>query len=265
MPEGQKVDSFKFTVQPFDDDYTGRLSWSVLGKHVLACAENHAGARGFDRLTLNGHRFLWVLSRMSFDMISWPKLGEEYTISTWICRYYRYFTDRCFDIRDAKGNIIGYVFTIWAMIDETTRKPQVLEELFGHTFDPYIETERYCSIQPFSRIRLDNSFCLHNRPTYYSDIDENNHVNSIRYIEFILDTFPKELFSTHQVGHLEIAYNSESYCGDQLGILVKEVATDKYNIVVKKNLDDERNQQTGETVCHCAVTFEPMVKQENIK
>ena len=61
MSEIRKADSFHFRVNPFEDDFTGRLSWSVLGKHVLACAENHAAARGFDRLTLNGRRFLWVL------------------------------------------------------------------------------------------------------------------------------------------------------------------------------------------------------------
>ncbi len=259
--QGKKVDSFNFTVQPFDDDYTGRLSWSVFGKHVLACAEKHAGARGFDRLTLNGHRFLWVLSRMVFEMDTWPKLGEEYTISTWIRRYYRYFTDRCFDIRNSEGTVIGHVFTIWAMIDETTRKPQVLEELFGHTFDPYIETERPCNVQPFSRVRVEDSYSLHKRSTYYSDIDENNHVNSIRYIEFILDTFPKQKFSTHQVGRLEIAYNSESYCGDCLSLLVKEAETEKYHIVVKKNVSDETPKKADETVCHCSVTFTPITKQ----
>ena len=92
----QKVDSFTYTVEPFDDDFTGRLSWAVLGKHVLACAENHAGARGFDRLEKDGHRYLWVLSRIVFEMDEWPRRGERYTISTWIRQYYRYFTDPLF-------------------------------------------------------------------------------------------------------------------------------------------------------------------------
>ena len=110
----EKVDTFKYVVEPFDDDFTGRLSWNVLGKHVLACAERHAGARGFDRLTLDGHqRFLWVLSRMVFEMDEWPRLGDSYTISTWVRRCYRYFTDRYFDIANDEGHekekIIKYI------------------------------------------------------------------------------------------------------------------------------------------------------------
>lgn len=258
MPALNKVDTFNYTVEPFDDDFTGRLSWGVLGKHILACAENHAKARGFDRLSLNGHRYLWVLSRMVFEMEEWPHLGEEYTISTWIRRYYRYFTDRYFDIHNAEGNVIGRVFTIWAMIDETTRKPQVLEELFGNTFDPYIETCRPCDVQPFSRIRSIEGPSTYNRTAYYSDTDENDHVNSIRYIEYILDAFPKQLFSTHQVSRLEIAYNAESHSGDQLGFFLKEAGQDTYHVIVRKNIVSDSEHPGGETVCHSAVTFVPI-------
>jgi len=257
----EKVDTFKYVVEPFDDDFTGRLSWNVLGKHVLACAERHAGARGFDRLTLDGHqRFLWVLSRMVFEMDEWPRLGDSYTISTWVRRCYRYFTDRYFDIANDEGHVIGRVFTIWAMINETTRKPQPLNELFGHTFDPYLETERPCDMQPLSRIRVNTETPVSIRPTYYSDIDQNNHVNSVRYIELILDTFPKELFSSHQVKHLEIAYNTESYCGDSLSFYTQSAGPDDYFVVIKKNVGHPE-QPLGETICHSAVTFAPISKK----
>ncbi len=243
----QKVDSFTYTVEPFDDDFTGRLSWGVLGKHVLACAENHAGARGFDRLEKDGHRYLWVLSRVVFEMDEWPRRGETYTISTWVRKYYRFFTDRCFDVANAEGHIIGRVFTIWAMIDSETRRPQALNELFGHTFDPYIEMERPCDIRPFSRIRVAQDAPAAMRQTYYSDIDENNHVNSIRYIEFILDAFPKNMYENREVCRIEMAYNSETYCDEMLQFFMEPAGEEDWHIVIKKG--------TGETVCHSAVTF----------
>ncbi len=253
----QKVDSFTYTVEPFDDDFTGRLSWAVLGKHVLACAENHAGARGFDRLEKDGHRYLWVLSRIVFEMDEWPRRGERYTISTWIRQYYRYFTDRCFDVADANGKIIGRVFTIWAMIDAETRRPQVLEGLFGHTFDPFIEMDRPCDVRPFSRIRVNKEQAAETRHTYYSDIDENNHVNSIRYIEFILDAFPKSSFEGREVSRIELAYNSETFCGDTLQFFMEQAEDNDWHVLVRKN--------TGETVCHSAVTFKNTKTDNNQK
>lgn len=245
-----KIDTFQFTVEPFEDDFTGRLSWGALGKHILACAEKHAAARHFDRISHNGHRCLWVLSRISFEMKSWPRLGEKYSISTWVRNCYRYFTDRCFEIRDEQENVIGHVFTIWAMIDEATRKPQMLQTLFDKTFDPYIESERPCEVQPFSRIRIQNETPHSARKTYYSDIDENDHVNSIRYIEFILDTFPKEIYNDKQVAHLEMAYNSESHAGDELLFYKEEnVSPDSFHFVIKSK------QQNNTTICSCALSF----------
>ena len=251
MPNN-KVDTFQFFVEPFEDDYTGRLSWGTLGKHILACAEKHAAARHFDRINHDGHRCLWVLSRIAFEMKFWPKLGETYNISTWVRNYYRYFTDRCFDIRDAQGNVIGYVFTIWAMIDEVTRKPIMLQTLFNQTFDPFIESERICDVSPFSRIRIDCKETHFTRQAYYSDIDENDHVNSIRYIEYILDTFPKEIFKDHQVTHLEMAYSSESYAGDELSFYKEEIFSGTFHVVVKNK------QQSDATVCGCALKFQPI-------
>ena len=243
-----KVDLYRYRVEPFDDDFTGRLSWNVLGKHVLACAENHAGARGFDRLEQNGHRYLWVLSRMVFDMEKWPETGDKYAITTWVRRYYRYFTDRCFEVLDESDCIIGRIFTVWAMIDAQTRRPQVLGELFGHTFDPYIDTERPFPMQPPGHSRMKAATPAYTRRTYYSDIDENDHVNSIRYIEFILDAFPKTYFADHEVKRIEMAYNSESYSDDELSFyLTKQPDGNAYHVIVKKN--------GNETVCQSAIEF----------
>lgn len=253
-----KIDTYKYIVEPFDDDFTGRLSWGVLGKHVLACAERHAGARGFDRLQRGGHHYLWVLSRMAFDIQQWPRLGEHYAITTWVRRYYRYFTDRCFELLDAEGHIIGRVFTIWAMIDSETRRPQDLETLFGHSLDQYIDLERPFPTPSFSRVKIKTERPEAKREMLYTDIDENNHVNSIRYIELILDTFPKDFFETNEVSHLEIAYNSEALCGDELSFYVSQTAGDTYNIIVRKNTDIE--PMGGETVCHSLVRFKTQAK-----
>ena len=52
----------------------------------------------------------------------------------------------------------------------------------------------------------------------YSDLDINGHVNSIRYIEFLLDFFDANELKAHPVRRIEMAYCLESYCGDELQI-----------------------------------------------
>ena len=82
----------------------------------------------------------------------------------------------------------------------------------------------------------------------YSDIDINGHVNSIRYIEHILDLFPIELYKTKHIRRFEMAYVAESYYGDELSFFQEEVNENEYHVEVKKN--------GNEVVCRSKVLFE---------
>jgi acyl-ACP thioesterase len=52
--------------------------------------------------------------------------------------------------------------------------------------------------------------------TYYNDVDINGHINSVKYIEHILDLWDMEWYRTHQIKRFEIAYVAEAHAGDTL-------------------------------------------------
>ena len=81
----------------------------------------------------------------------------------------------------------------------------------------------------------------------YSDIDINGHVNSIRYIEHILDLFPIELYKESRIRRFEMAYVAESYYGDELTFYKDYAGDGAYDIEVKKN--------GSEVVCRSKVIF----------
>ena len=82
----------------------------------------------------------------------------------------------------------------------------------------------------------------------YSDIDINGHVNSIKYIEHILDLFPIDLFRNKHIHRFEMAYSAESYYGDTLSFCREQKNELEYDIEVKKN--------GNETVCRSKVIFQ---------
>ena len=47
----------------------------------------------------------------------------------------------------------------------------------------------------------------------YSDLDINGHLNSIKYMEHLLDLFDLDLFKTKDIKRFEIAYQSEGKYG----------------------------------------------------
>ena len=73
-----KVGTYKFVAEPFHCDFTGKLTMSVLGNHLLNCAGFHAADRGFGIATLNENHYTWVLSRLAIELEEMPREYESF-------------------------------------------------------------------------------------------------------------------------------------------------------------------------------------------
>lgn len=239
---------YDFSVEPFSEDYSGRLSWRFLGNHILRCASLHAGSHGFGYQEMNATRHAWVLSRLVIELESMPRTGEAYAIETWISRVYRQFTDRLFEIKGADGHTYGHAFSIWALIDIDSRQPIDLSQLPAGDFTTLLNPGHGIPIKGPGRIRVRSTTPVRSLQTYYSDLDINGHVNSIRYIEMILDLFPKNVFDSSTPRRIEAAYCAESYCGETLHFFLDDNGDGNYAVEVRK--------ESGECVVKCALTFQ---------
>ena len=213
----EKVATSHFICEPFHSDFSGHLTLSVLGNHLLNCAGQHASARGFGMARLNQEEHTWVLSRMAIEFDELPPQYEKFEIDTWVENVYRLFTDRNFAFRDSEGRTIVY-------------------------------PERECPIEKPGRIKVtakepSDSFVAH-----YSDIDINGHVNSVRYIEHVMDLFTIDYLRQHRLYRFEIAYVSESFCGDKLHLFVSKDEDETYSVEVRQAV-------TEIPVCRCKLFF----------
>jgi acyl-ACP thioesterase len=231
----EKVGAYPMVAEPFHCDFSGRLTWGVLGNHLLNCAGFHASDRGFGMAELNENHYTWVLSRLSIEMDDLPRQYEAFTVKTWVEDVYRLFTDRNFAILNKDGRTIGYARSVWAMISIETRKPADLLQLHGGSITDYIYPQEPCPIAKAGRIKVATEEPVSSHRVVYSDIDINGHVNSIKYIEHILDLFPLDTYRTRQLKRFEVAYVAEGYAGDTLLFYRQEVGEKEYDIEIRKD------------------------------
>ena len=248
-----KIGSYDFLVEPFHCDFSNHIFIGHLGNHLLNAADFHSNERGYGMDYLNTVHKTWVLSRFVIEMNEMPKAYERITVDTWVENVMKFFTSRNFAIRDKDGKIYGYGRSIWAMIDTDTRQPvDILQERDG-LITKYIETERECPIEPFKRVKVAKtveSNC--SVATHYSDVDVNGHINSVKYIEHILDMWQLEWYKTHRLQRIDIAYVAESYFGDTLHFAVEQRSDEEYDIMVLKT---ENNGTEKKEVCRCKLYF----------
>lgn len=233
----QKIGTYPLVAEPFHVDFTGKLTMGVLGNHLLNCASFYATDKGFMDAEREGNHYGWVLSRLAIELEDLPRQYENFTVQTWIENVYRLFTDRNFAILNEEGKAIGYARSVWAMISMETRKPADLLTLHGSGLTECI-CDKECPIDKPSRIKVSQQTPVAEYLTKYSDIDINGHVNSIKYIEHILDLFPMETFKDKCVRRFEMAYVAESYYGDTLGFYLEEKSGNEFDIEVKRNGTD---------------------------
>ncbi len=252
----QKVDTYPCYVEPFHVDFTGRIFMGILGNHLLNAAGKHSQRRGWGIGALNESSHTWVLSRLSIEMEELPRQYEHFEVKTWVESVIKLFTNRNFAVLRPDGTAYGYARSIWAMIDMETRKPCDLLKLYDGDIVNYIvpEDEEVCPIAPHGRFRFKDAELVRTIETYYSDVDINGHINSIKYIEHILDLFPQECFAKQFVQRFEIAYKAESYLGDTLSFFMQKVDENETDIEVRKNVGRDETPQ-GEVVCQAKVRF----------
>lgn len=249
----EKVGKYLFMAEPFHCDFSHCLFMGHLGNHLLNAADFHSTDRDFGMTYLNPIHKTWVLSRLAVEMDEMPMQYTKFNVETWVESAMKYFTNRNFRVVGEDGKVYGYGRSVWAMIDTETRQPQDILEIHDGEIVNWIETEKECPIEKSSRVKMsDKAVLVREIDTYYNDVDVNGHVNSIKYIEHILDLFSIDFYRENKIKRFEIAYVAESYGGDRLSFWQEQTGDNEYCIRITKLSED--GEKTIE-VCRCKVVF----------
>lgn len=243
----EKIAQYNLHVDPFDVDFLGRLTLGMLGNHLLNCAGFHANDRGFGISRLNEDDCTWVLSRLALEFTELPMQYQHFSVTTWVENVMRMFTARNFELRNQLGEVIGYARTIWAMINLQTRKPVDLLTINDGSLPTWVVPDKSCPIEGPSRIKVVSEEPVDVVTVRFCDIDINGHLNSMRYIEHILNLFSLDHFKNHTIRRFEIAYINECLFGDRIEFYIDHDG-DTYQVEMRK-------EGSGEIVCRSKIVF----------
>lgn len=219
MTEEEKITCYHTVAETFHCDFRHQLCLGHLGNSMLNAADMHSTARGFGMTRLQPEGKTWVLSRLAIELTDLPQEHQPYTIETWVEGAMKYFTRRNWAITSPdRQHVYGYGRSIWAMIDTTTRSPADILAVDNGRIADYLLPERQCDMDDVSRVRTPAMTEYTEFQVKYSDIDVNGHLNSMKYVDHVLDTFTLQHYRTTELRRLEIAYVAEAHCGDTIRV-----------------------------------------------
>ena len=173
----------------------------------------------------------------------------------------RYFTSRNFRVvgteTDESGNttehVYGYGRSIWAMIDTESRQPTDIFSIDDGAINNWIVKDKECPIDKGGRVKMgEGAELVRTIDTYYNDVDINGHINSVKYIEHVLDLWDLDWYRQHPIKRFEIAYVAEAHAGDRLSFYRQETGEGEYCVRIMKT-----DPATGEAIetCRSKVLF----------
>lgn len=209
---------YSYRIEPQEVDFTLRATIPALGSAVLNTAGTDAHGKGFGVDALNADNHSWVLSRIAFEFDSRPAQYADYTVATWISDYGRVLSTRNFVLSDAEGHEFGRAVSQWAMIDLASRAAVDLSWVGDAHADAIVDAPPPAAMPRKIRAVEPSVVCEHK--VVYSDIDFNRHVNTVRYLELILNHWPLEHHDRHIVSRLDLMFHHECRFGETVRLLV---------------------------------------------
>ena len=204
-------------IHSYDVDFKRRATLDAVCRYFLDAAWNHAEALGVGYTHLAGQMKFWVLSRLVVNIQRLPDWGERVTLNTWPREPRGIFALRDFEVVDARGARVVGGATAWLVLDARSRRPQRLDKLQWSlkVFPAQKATEQ----EPEKLAEHDDGAECFSAGVRYSDLDVNNHANSVSYIRWLLDAYPTDFHHKHNIQLVEVNYLGETTGGQQVSVL----------------------------------------------
>lgn len=243
-----------FVITSYQVDMNKRLTVSCLLNMMQEVAWQHSTSCGAGWQDLKKENCFWALTKMHICIRRMPEWLEEVKLHTWGKPGPYVVQPRDFEMYDSAGNLLMQATSDWVILDFTTFKPQRLEH-----FNDKIAcvADRHAIGSPAPKIPiLKKSEDVQVHPVLFSDIDVNQHVNNVKYVQWTLDNLPVDYLFGHTLKELMINFVTQAKLGDSYRIVHDETAPGTIETAIRSAAD-------GHDFCRLRTLWE--LKTETVK
>jgi acyl-ACP thioesterase len=232
-----------------ETDYSTKIKMHSLINYMQETSSIHAELLGVGYEDLKKHNLFWVVSRLKINMNKYVNWNDEIIVETWPSGVDKMFFTRSFRIYDKEENHIGDINAAYLLVAEDSMFPQRISKLpidipsIENRFEPYERLEKI-------KFPKCDKVLVAKKKVRYNDIDLNLHVNNAKYIEWVEDCFPLEIYKDMRIETLQLNFIKEAKCGEKIFFY-------KYN-----DLEDENTcyiegveKQSESQIFQCKLTF----------
>lgn len=223
----------EYTVENRDIGNNYKATNKALLKYLENIACKHSDKVGYGINDIEKTKAVWILLEWEFKVIERPKYGQTIKVKTWSRKIEKCHAYRDFEIYNENGKILAVATSKWVLVDYETRKirriPEKLMEEYASEPEKKVFNEEIEKSQEPEK--EEKSMKLEIRKT---DIDINNHVNNLKYLDFAYEILPEEVYN-QDLKNIKITYKHQTMPGETINISYTK--QEEKNIIVIKTQD----------------------------
>jgi medium-chain acyl-[acyl-carrier-protein] hydrolase len=240
-----------YLIHYYEIDKNRKLTLPNLIHYFEDIAILNSAANGFSLEYYDSVECGFMLIRWDIKIYAWPSFNEKVTIKTWPSSFKRFLANRKYEVYSREGAKMTEAHSVWLFANTATRKPQrVPDEIFkGFNLPKDSEKDFYMpdDLQPLNQGEYRKKLIVQNY-----DIDTNNHVNNVRYVDWALISLPPDVISGYLVSDAQVSYKKELYAGDEVEI-ISEIQKDGENFTSVHSIHN-----AGKDVCNVRLEWKKL-------
>ena len=220
-----------YRVKLYDVDLNKNLTPASFFRILQETAgEHHVATRNTSILDSYLQGYSWILVRAKYRFSRLPRYQESITIRTWLSDIQRIKAIREYQVFDKSGQLIGSAKKLWAFFSVEKLRPAAIPEEVFKGWPTHSSTTLEFA-RNFSTELEDIDYQVQLR-VRRSDLDYNQHVNNIFYVQWVREVLPVKM-ENNGVIEMESKFLAESKFGHILTLKRSKIAADgtfKYEI-----------------------------------
>jgi len=170
----------------------------------------------------------WVFYKYDINMYRYPMFGETISITTQPVGFKKFYGLRKYMIKDEKDNLIGEALALFFLINIQKRRPMRIQ---AEQYDSYgVDGDVDYDISMDKIERYDEEQYHKQFNIRYSDIDSNNHVNNVKYVEWATEAVPIEVINNYILKRIKVTFEKETTYGDNVSVTATVKEIDDFNL-----------------------------------
>jgi len=213
---GKMIFEKGYTVGNRDIGFNNKATNKAILKYLENIACRHSDEVGYGINTIEETKVVWILLDWKLKVIERPIYGQNIKVKTWSRKMEKCCAYRDFEIYDEQENKLAIATTKWVLLDAETRKLKRIPETMEGKYQS--QPERSVFKEEIEKLReLDHEDVSIKVKIRRTDIDINNHVNNLNYLDLAYEVLPDEVYQDN-LKNVRITYKHQTEPGETVNI-----------------------------------------------